>query len=76
MTLHTPRPLWVKPRLTEEHSHTVEENAEKVRADVAERQGEEFAEWWASRCIENPVLRFMVAGGNGARRSDLPGGAA
>lgn len=76
MTLHVKRPLRVPAKLTDEHSPAVDAVAEKVRADVEERRGAEYAEWWAGRVADNPVLRNLFAGGNGARRCDLPGGAA
>ena len=76
MTLHAPRPLYVKPRLTEEHSPTVEGIAVNVTADLIGRGWTaERAEAFAQRVLDNPAL-WITYSGNGARRSDLPGGAA
>ena len=75
MTLHTPRPLHVKPRLTEEHSPAMEGIAVNVTADLIDRGwSTERAEAFAQRVLDNPQL-WITYSGTGATRDQLPGGA-
>jgi len=52
-------PLRLRRQLTHAPSPVIAAVVESVRADVEERQGPEFAEWWAGRVAANPTLRWI-----------------
>jgi len=54
-------PLRLRRQLTHTPSDVIAELEQRIRADVGERRGDEFAEWWAGRVAANPTLRWIFS---------------